>query len=431
MKTVLLIVSIVVIQTAFAQNNALILNGGIVMNITGGAVVSVNQTNPAGITVSGAGTSLIQSEGENNRVAWHINNGTGSYVVPFGVAATSTRIDLTYNVTAAGSNPGTLIASTVPSASNNTPFPTVAPAVTNTDACYPSGACQNRSLYTIDRYLILRKQNWATEPSSNFTMSYQTNEFAAPNTMTEANIGAQYWDVNQWLPGWFTGPAPIGTADAANNRVTGIDAATVGGLSGNFYSWVLVDKSNPLPIELAQLTASCSEGQTPVISWVTASETNNAFFTLQRSVNAVSWYDVATVSGAGNSNQLLNYTYTDNAAGSGIQYYRLLQTDFDGTVNEAGVVSVNCSQPLAEGAFGMNIYSDQEHQVHVTFNSETEAPLVLQLFDMRGRLIWHQQYVAQEGLNHVILDFIPMQDATYLFNMTGTQNAESRRFFMQ
>ncbi len=431
MKALFIGIFLSLAATSIAQNNALILNGGVIMNITSGAVVSIDQTNPAGIITSGAGTSMIQSEGELNRVAWHINNATGSYVVPFGVAATTNRIDFTYNVTAAGSNPGTLIASTVPSASNNTPFPTVAPAVTNTDACYPLGACQNRSLYTMDRYLILRKANWGTEPTSNITMSYRDTEHAAPNTITEANIGAQFWSTNQWLPGWFTGPAPIGTANAAANNVSAIAASSVGGLNGNFYTWTLVDKSNPLPIELASITASCNKSHNPLVEWVTATETNNAYFTLQRSTNGFDWNDVTSISGAGNSNSQLFYSYTDNSAPSGINFYRLLQTDFDGTINEAGIANVNCSSQGIAGDFGMNVYSDNEHTIHVTFTSEFSEPMMLQLFDMRGRLVFSQQVTSSEGMNHIVLDMIPLEDATYLFNLNGTSASEIRRFFLQ
>jgi hypothetical protein len=89
-----------------AQNNALILHNGAIINITGGAVLNVAQPHADGIVVTGAGTSYIQSEGETNRVAWHINNGTGNHVIPFGVGGT--RIDMSYNVTTAGSASGPL-----------------------------------------------------------------------------------------------------------------------------------------------------------------------------------------------------------------------------------------------------------------------------------------------------------------------------------
>ncbi|MBN2729159.1 MAG: T9SS type A sorting domain-containing protein [Bacteroidales bacterium] len=432
MKKVLIIAFCLLVSgIIFAQNNALILNDAVVVNITNGAVISVAQTNQAGIARTGTGTGYIQSEGQLNRVAWHINNGTGSYVIPFGVSGGS-QIPFTYNVTAAGSASGTLIASTVPSANDNTPFPTVAPAVTNTDACYPAGACQNRSLYTIDRYLILRKLNWATEPNSNISMSYQTVEFGGANTITETNLGAQYWETNQWLPGWFTGPLPIGTADAANNRVTGIDASTVGGGSGNIYTWTLVDKSNPLPVELADLKASCTDNQFPIIEWVTLTETNNDYFTLQRSQDAANWIEITTISGAGNSNNPLYYSYVDETAPEGNNYYRLIQTDFDGTSVEAGMVDVRCEQSeIAQGTYNMNIYSDYEHQIHVTFYAENNEEMIMQLFDMRGRLVWNSKMTSTEGMNHVKLDIIPVQDATYLFNLTGKNKTETKRFFLQ
>ena len=150
----------ILIFTAFpglssAQNNALILNNSAVINLNAGGVISINQSNASGISLIGTGTGYIQSENETNRVAWHINNGTGNYVIPFGVAATATKIDLTYNISAAGSAAGTLIASTYSTTNNNTAYPTVyAPAVTNMDIMGSGG---DHSLYAADRFWVLRK----------------------------------------------------------------------------------------------------------------------------------------------------------------------------------------------------------------------------------------------------------------------------------
>lgn len=425
MKIAFWVLSLLILSTSlYSQNNALILNNGVVISISGGAVLTINQPNTAGIATSGSGASYIQSEGELNRIAWNIDNSTGNYIIPFGMAGT--RMDLSYNITSAGSTPGTLIASTYATAANNTSFPTIAPAVTNVEACYPSGACQNRSLYAVDRFLILRKSNWGTNPTSNLTFSYRDAEFAAPNTIIESNLGAQYWDVNQWRPGWFTGPAPLGTADAANNRVTGIDAAS----NGNFYTWILVDKTNPLPVSLTEFVAICSN-DVPVISWVTVSEINNSHFTLERSFDGYTWETAALVSGAGNSNSTLFYQVNDEQAGEGVNYYRLWQHDFDGVSEMLGNIQVNCSLKPNAADYNLNVYGDNIHQIHATFTNENEEEIILQLFDIRGRLIAQEKAISTPGLNHVVMDNLPLTDAAYMFVLSSPSKSVTKKVFMQ
>jgi hypothetical protein len=410
-----------------AQNNALILNGGVVINITGGAVLNIDQSNANGIIVNGSGTGYIQSEGETNRVAWHINNGTGTYVIPFGIGGT--KINMNYNVTGAGSASGSLIASTYATAINNTPYPSVyAPAVTNMDSTGFVGT-NNHSLYTADRFWVLRDADrpWATKPTSTLTFTYRDAEFAPGNTITETDLLAQYWTNTQWNPGWFSGSPLLGVNNAAANQVNSVNAGT----NGNLYTWILVAATHPLPVELITFRASCTADQKPVVEWITATETNNAFFTLQRSTDGFFWTTVADISGAGNSNTPLYYIYTDDAAPEGVVYYQLSQTDFDGTVADAGAVTVNCKSENIAGTYGLNVYSDNEHLIHVTFTSELSEAMTFNLYDMSGRLVAHEDVTSSEGLNHFVMETIPLQDAVYMLNLSSPQSSESKRFFLQ
>ena len=411
----------------FGQNNALILNNNVVINITGGAVLNINQTNAAGIVVNGTGNGYIQSEGETNRVAWHIRNGTGNYVIPFGVAGT--KINMNYNVTGAGSADGALVASTYTTTVNNTPYPNAyAPVVTNMDSTGFVGT-NNHSLYTADRFWVLRDigRTWTTKPTSNLTFTYRDIEFAPGNTINESDLLAQYWNAGQWNPGWYTGLPLLGVNNAAANQVHSVNAGT----NGNLYTWILVAKQHPLPIELLELKANCSPDDKPVIEWVTTSETNNAFFTLLRSNDGFNWESVATISGTGNSNSPLYYFYNDQSASEGILYYKLMQQDFDGAETECGVVQVNCSGQMDMGSYAMNVYSDNEHLVHVTFVSDKQESLVFRLFDMRGRLVVQEQVVSSEGLNHIVLNVRPVANASYMFSITGSDFTESKKFFLQ
>ncbi|MPM77465.1 hypothetical protein SDC9_124468 [bioreactor metagenome] len=389
--------------------------------------MNIAQPNAGGILVNGTGTGYIQSEGEANRVAWHINNGTGNYVIPFG--AGGTKINMSYNVTGAGSASGTLIASTYATAINNTPYPSVyAPAVTTMDSTGFVGT-NSHSLYTADRFWILRDTDrpWATKPTSTLTFTYRDAEFAPGNTITETELLAQYWNNTQWNPGWYTGSALLGVNNAASNQVNSINS----GSNGNLYTWILVARQHPLPVELSEFSASCSPESKPVVTWATMSETNNAFFTLLRSTDGFFWNNVSVISGAGNSNEPLYYEFTDINAPEGELYYKLLQEDFDGSITEYGVTHVDCNVPEHGSGFGLNVYSDDEHQIHVTFNTDIAGRFVFRLFDIRGRLVYNEEVSVPEGLNHYILQIPPVEDATYMFNLTGSSGTESKKFLLQ
>ena len=100
-------------------------------------------------------------------------------------------------------------------------------------------------------------------------------------------------------------------------------------------------ESGPLPVELLNFNAQHSENSELVLNWATASETNNDYFIIERSQNALNWEIVEKVSGAGNSNNRINYSLIDTKPFSGTSYYRLTQTDFNGEFKELKTISVS------------------------------------------------------------------------------------------
>lgn len=95
-----------------------------------------------------------------------------------------------------------------------------------------------------------------------------------------------------------------------------------------------------LPIELISFEAKMNNNKQVDIFWATASELNNDFFTIERSADGVNWEIVTTAAGAGNSIYRIDYAAYDSRPLSGISYYRLKQTDFDGAFEYSNIVSV-------------------------------------------------------------------------------------------
>jgi len=96
----------------------------------------------------------------------------------------------------------------------------------------------------------------------------------------------------------------------------------------------------PLPVELIEFTATQNNNFVD-LKWITASETNNNFFTIQRSIDTENWINIENVNGAGNSSHTLTYLEKDRQPIIGISYYRLKQTDFNGDYQYSNIQKVD------------------------------------------------------------------------------------------
>lgn len=95
--------------------------------------------------------------------------------------------------------------------------------------------------------------------------------------------------------------------------------------------------TNPLPVELLLFEVNVN-GIDANIRWQTAQEFNNNGFYLQRSFDGILFEPIAFYKGGGNSSVILKYHHEDeNVLQQNKQvYYKLLQQDFNGTVNDLG-----------------------------------------------------------------------------------------------
>ncbi len=93
----------------------------------------------------------------------------------------------------------------------------------------------------------------------------------------------------------------------------------------------------PLPIELFNFYLENLSNRI-VINWQTLSEHNNAYFEIQKSANAKDFEKIGTVEAAGNSAELLMYSFVD-VEKNGVVYYRLKQVDFDGNYTYSQILS--------------------------------------------------------------------------------------------
>ncbi len=102
-----------------------------------------------------------------------------------------------------------------------------------------------------------------------------------------------------------------------------------------------------LPVELISFTAKAKAEQV-ALSWTTASEKNNDYFEVERSVDGRNFDYLATIKGAGTTTLARHYQTSDKNPINGINYYRLKQVDFDGTTNYSDIVKVEIKSEKIE-----------------------------------------------------------------------------------
>ena len=194
------------------------------------------------------------------------------------------------------------------------------------------------------------------------------SNLASTNEWPTSDGTATYGGATQlWGTTWTVSDINSATFGAA------ISADVRNGTARVDHMTVSVYYQSTLPIELLDLRA-VAEGSSVRIAWVTATETNNDHFVIQRSRDGVVFEDVGYQDGAGTSVSALNYSVVDDNPLPGTGFYRLKQVDIDGTSTVSHVVAVSISpenelsvypNPTLDGAFTMQGIQLEREQVAV------------------------------------------------------------------
>jgi hypothetical protein len=175
----------------------------------------------------------------------------------------------------------------------------------------------------------------------------------------------------------------------------GTKTLTATGVDG-FSTWTAASSATPMPIVLLSFEAQLVQSGVE-LKWVTASELNNDYFTIERSTNGIDFESVEVVTGAGTSNQANYYSTMDYQPLPGVSYYRLKQTDYNGEFEYSKIVSVNNSENLAEA---FQVFPNPcTNQLYLMSGSSQNAEY--RLYDLNGKNLacGHLDGMSQETIN--------------------------------
>jgi hypothetical protein len=207
-------------------------------------------------------------------------------------------------------------------------------------------------------------------------------------------------------PGTLTGGGGGGSSNWIDIGGTTYWSAGDGDLTGPV---ALCASCSMLPIELLYFTATDSDYDRQVdLNWETASETDNDYFTIERSANGADWIEIADVDGAGTSSINIKYHEVDKNALFGNSYYRLKQTDLNGEFDYSPIVQVNQNNIQEIKLYPNPANSGDE--VVLNFPSGHESNVDVNILSIDGKLVYQATFDISET-HQVIIDigveFIP------------------------
>jgi hypothetical protein len=375
------------------SSNAVV-NGNPIYLVVGDATVSGVAANTITRTSNGA----ILSNGEKNILRWYIGSTVANYTVPWAYSTTN-YIPLGMNKTNAST------------ASAYFDFATYRTPSWNNELYKPQGvgtchspACNcDASPWMVDRFWLIDQSSYSgTLPTVDLTFTYvdggagNPEVFSAGNTLTglEANLEAESYNnaAGMWAGNTYgTDNTGTNTVGAPNNSIPAVKL---------FKWWTLVEKAHPLPVTWLDLSSDC-DGHDVVIKWSTASEQNADYFTVERSLDGITYSPLATVPASGNSTTVKDYSYTDTDAPSITSYYRLRETDYNGEFSFSAQIPVaGCGTKNQMGVYP----NPSLGTFNVAITGSKDEEIVIVVVDMLGQEFYSKVTVLSSEEEVIAID---------------------------
>jgi hypothetical protein len=212
-----------------------------------------------------------------------------------------------------------------------------------------------------------------------------------------------------------------GNINYTNNPAAGTLESSAAVTDFSPFTLASAGSANPLPVELIAFDAICEDGNVNM-NWSTASEHNNAFFTIERSFDAVNWENIVNTAGAGNSTQLLQYNWMDEDPIRAPRYYQLKQTDFDGAFTYSEMVYVkDCS--IADNSLTILPNPASEYVQLSLSNGKIKS---FQVMDSRGQVVAEQSFKDQTSFYD--LEISSFQSGVYLVYVSTDSGSFIEKF---
>jgi len=176
-----------------------------------------------------------------------------------------------------------------------------------------------------------------------------------------------------------------------------------------------------LPVELRSFKGN-KTNKAITLSWITQSENNNAGFEVQRSTDSKGYQRIGYIKGQGNSKIAFSYHYRDESPLSGINYYRLVQTDYNGK----SVISQPIAVDFGLRTSSLNVYKTED-SFEITVETQNESNARWVLADTSGKILMEQKVILQKGVSRFKVSHHSYPAGIYIATLHIDKNVLSKK----
>ena len=156
----------------------------------------------------------------------------------------------------------------------------------------------------------------------------------SPTTITSFSLNGGTINLNNTLTSTNFTATPGSSIYTANPSLLAIPAA----VKNDLQTSEAIKGPSTLPITLISFTCK-SSAEANVLNWATTMEYNSAYTALERSSDGKNFEEINRQASTNNYRGQSNYQYQDNRPAAGVNFYRLRQADFDGTVTYSKIIA--------------------------------------------------------------------------------------------
>jgi len=181
--------------------------------------------------------------------------------------------------------------------------------------------------------------------------------------------------------------------------------------------------TSTLPVTLVNFSGQRQASST-VLNWTVAQEQNVLRYEINRSGDGANWTRAGEVNSLGNAAAQRSYSFVDNSAAAGKQYYRLRTVDQNGAFKFSNIIIVNgvkTSQLSLGGLFPNPVAAT----LNLVVNAPAKENVTVYLFDVLGRQVKTQQQTIEAGANTVDVNVSRMRSGTYVVKLISENEGVS------
>ncbi len=181
-------------------------------------------------------------------------------------------------------------------------------------------------------------------------------------------------------------------------------------------------KIEPLPIQLTNFTVQ-KINKGCLLKWETLSEKNGKRFEIQRSSNGIDFITIATKALAGNSTTKINYNHTDANPNVGLNYYKIITVDKDGSQQTSPILTISFN--LVNNNFVTVYPNPAKDELNVNWDSTNNNATRILLFDISGKKI---KVIDNIKINNSKINVSHLPNGIYLLELQNNTTGKSLGF---